>query len=135
MSDPRIRAALDTQLMTLPDSPRVAWQNEDFTPTAGQAYLEAWLLPARNQSANIRSTTTVHRGVYQVNVCCPQGDGTGPAETISAQLQALFDPTAPPLEFAGVPVRITRKPDVGQPLDGRPGFFVIPVSISYESIF
>jgi hypothetical protein len=135
MSDPRIRAALDTRLMSLADSPPVAWQNEEFTPAVGQAHLEAWLLPARNQSANVRNTTTVHRGVYQVNVCCPVGGGTGPAETLARQLQALFDPTGAHPEFGGVKVRITRKPDVGQPLDGRPGFFVVPVSISYESIF
>lgn len=135
MSDPRIRAALDTRLMTLAGSPPVAWQNEDFAPVVGQAYLEAWLLPARNQSANVRSSTTLHRGVYQVNVCYPDGDGTAPAETLGLQLQELFDPRAAPLEFEGIRVRVTRKPDVGQPLDGRPGFFVVPVSITYESIF
>lgn len=135
MSDPRIRAALDTRLLQLPDAPLVAWQNREFTPPAGEPYLEVWLLPARNQSANVKNSTTIHLGVYQVNVCHPAGDGTGPAEATARQLQFLFDPAAPPLAFDSIRVRITRKPDVGQPLDGRPGLFVVPVSISYEAIF
>lgn len=134
MSDPRIRAALDTQLMTQFDESMVAWQNEAFTPPTGGPYLEAWLLPARNQSANIRSTTTVHGGVFQVNVCHPVGAGTGDAERMALQVQELFDPAGPPLLFDDISVRITRKPDIGQALD-RPGFFVVPVSISYQSIF
>lgn len=135
MSDPRIRAALDTRLLLLADSPPVAWQGEAFSPVPGQAYLEAWLLPARNRSLDIAHDDTSHTGIFQVNLCYPDGAGTVAVEAAGQQLQALFPPAGPPLVFEGVTTRITRKPDIGAPLDGRPGLIVIPVSISYEAIF
>lgn len=132
----RIRRALEQHLAAMPGVLPIAYQNVKF-PAEGQQmparYLECFVMPARNFTPSLRYESTLHRGIFQINVSYPAAIGTRQAEEMAALLVAHFSPTGPALEFGGIAVRITEKPDVGQPLD-RPGY-VIPVSISYESIF
>jgi len=134
----RIRPALEQHLAAMPGVLPVAHQNWPF-PGEGQErpdrYLECYLIPARNRSMSLRYKTALHSGIFQINVSYPAAIGAGQAEQMAAQLQAHFAPGGLALEFGGITVRITGKPDVGSPLDHRPGQYVIPVSISYESIF
>lgn len=133
----RIRRALETHLAAMPGVLPIAYQNWPF-PAEGEEkpdqHLECFVLPARNRSPDFEQETTLHRGIFQINVSYPAAIGAGPAGQMAAQLQAHFAPGGPALEFGGIAVRITEKPDVGTAFD-RPGCWVIPVSISYESIF
>ncbi|WP_338762001.1 phage tail terminator-like protein [Massilia sp. METH4] len=138
MSIDKIRCALESHAASMPGALPIAGQNFAF-PAEGQQlpdrYMEFRLLPARNYSPGLRQASTLHRGIFQINLAYPAAIGTRQIEQMAAQIQARFwSPRVEP-EFDGVAVRITEKPDVGAPLDHRPGYYVIPVSISYESYF
>lgn len=138
MSDPRIRTALELHLAAMAPQILTAYQNQNFTPPTSASklpYQEAWLMPARNRGMTVKRGTTLHRGIFQINLCYPAAQGTQGAESRGAALQQHFDAATTKLTQGGITVRITEKATIGQPLDTRPGFFVIPVSIPYESIF
>lgn len=140
MSDPRIRAALEAHLAALPADPLpTAWQNwsdpdNPIPPVDGGPHQEAFILPADNSGENLKNTTTLHKGIFQVNLCYPAGVGTSAVEQRALLLQNHFNAAGPKLEGAGIAVRITKKPSIARPMD-RPGLYVVPVSIPYESIF
>lgn len=134
MSDPRIRQALETHLAALDNMP-TAYQNVEFDPPAGVPFQEAYVLPAPGRTLGLRQKTTLHRGIFQVNLCYPAGSGAGDVEARGKLLQAHFSPSETVLESGGVKVRIAGKPVIGAPVPGRPGLYVVPVSIRYESTF
>lgn len=136
MSDPRIRQALELHLGALvPDLP-TALQNAEFDPPAdGGPYQEAFMIPGRPRTVGLKQRTAINIGVFQVNLCYPHGAGAGDAETRAKLVADHFDPATTVLESGGVKVRIAGRPVVGSDVPGRPGRFVVPVSIRYESTF
>ncbi len=139
MSDPRIRQALEKHLGTAsPDLP-TALQGADFDPEIeapdGAPYQECFILPADNRTLGVRQRTTLHTGIFQVNLCYPAGSGAGDAEARGKLLQEHFAPATTVLTQGGITVRILGKPKVGAEIGGKPGRFEIPVSITYRSTF
>lgn len=67
----------------------VAWQNALFTAPAG-AYLRAFLLPADTDSQDLAGAHRAYTGVFQVSIVAPAGQGSVVAETLAAELDALF---------------------------------------------
>lgn len=129
--DEAIRAALEAKLYALGGLPTV-WQNKE--PAAGfdpaQAHQKAFMLRALNRSLGIKEKTTLHSGIFQVNLCYPAGVGAAMVEARGAAVQAHFA-AGTVLESGGVKVRIRGKPSIGNPVTVSP--FVVPVSIRYQS--
>jgi hypothetical protein len=134
MSNQAIRQALESHLADLASPLPTAWQGLPFTPPAGEPYQEVFLLPAANQTTDLRQSTTVCRGVFQVTLCYPTGSGVADAEAKADAIAAHFDPASTVLTKDGVTVRIEGRPNIGGPLPGEPGRLRIPVSVRYVSI-
>ena len=68
----------------------VAWQNVAFTPPASGLYLRAFLLPGDTASLDLEGSHRQYIGVLQVSIVAPSGQGSGAAEQLAADLDALF---------------------------------------------
>lgn len=134
MSDPRIRAALEAHLDALEPPLATAWQNREFEPTDDAPYQEAYAIPGPNRTLGLKQRTTLNRGIFQVNLCYPSGGETDEVEARARLVQVHFHPSSTVLIGDGVEVRIAGLPVIGAPVPGRPGRYVVPVSIRYESI-
>ena len=134
MSDAVIRQMLEARLLAMPSGLPTVWQNK--TPPAGfntaAAYQKAFLLRARNQPLGLSEKSAAHRGILQVTLCYPTGNGTGAAEAQAVAVQAHF-PSGLVLVKNGARLRIRGRPSIGDPIETSP--YTIPVSISYHSIF
>lgn len=132
MSDDKIRKALEDHLMASPDQLPTVWQNR--APVAGfnanAAHQKAFMMPARNRSYGLREKTTLHSGIFQINLCYPSGSGAQVVEARGVALQEHFKGRV--LEVDGVKVEIRGKPDISAPISISP--YVVPVSIRYQSI-
>ena len=130
MSNASIRAALATQLNTL--GIPTAWENSNFTPTAGHVYLTEALLPNETLSIGVSSASSDDfGGIYQVLVNAPAGRGKGAAVAAAEQVVGAFVKGAS-LTYGGVTVRILRSSQNPALIDGER--YVIPVSITYRAI-
>lgn len=130
MSNASIRAALATRLNTL--GIPTAWENSNFTPTAGQVYLTEALLPNETLSIGVSSASSDDfGGIYQVLVNAPAGRGKGAAVAAAEQVVGAFVKGAS-LTYSGVTVRILRSSQNPALIDGER--YVIPVSINYRAI-
>lgn len=93
MTQPRIRRAFEAPLKTWADAQdpvvRVAWQNTTFTPTAA-TYIRAFLLPASTISLDLLGKHRGYRGIFQLNLCMPLGNGMGDAEAMAEEIAALY---------------------------------------------
>lgn len=93
MSDKLIRSLYEGRLKTWAAARvpalLVAWENVGFTPPTG-AYLRAFLLRADTTSEDLEGVHKARIGVFQVNISCPPNAGPGAAESIAAELEALF---------------------------------------------
>lgn len=93
MSQKIIRAALESRLSTwaaarVPALP-VAFEDVPFTPSGG-TYLQAYLLPATTDSADLEGVMRSYVGLFQVNIVTKAGIGRGTAEGIAEEIAALF---------------------------------------------
>ena len=89
-----IRSAIEARLRTwaqaqTPAIP-VAWQNVSFAKPEGR-YLRANMLPAPGLSNYVEGGDHLRAGLYQIDVCVPQGAGPGAADAIIAALEAQFE--------------------------------------------
>lgn len=134
MSTPEIRAALEAHLEALEPALDTAWQNREFSPPADDPYQEAFILPGNPKRLDLRQRRAINIGIFQINLCYPTGAGAEAVEARGKLIREHFDPATTVLESGGVKVRIAGRPVIGAPIDGRPGRFVVPVSIRYESI-
>lgn len=133
MSEEKIRKALEARLFSSPGQLPTVWQNKPPVDgfNASAPHQKAFLLPSENKSYGLKEKTTLHRGIFQVNLCYPSGTGAALVEARGAVLQAHFAPGTE-LTADGVKVRIRGKPSIAGPVSSSP--YVVPVSIRYESI-
>lgn len=132
MADEKIRKALEAHLHAMVPALPTVWQNRP--PPAGFAetkpHQKAFLLRVENQSRGLREETTLHSGIFQINLCYPSGTGVAEIEARGVALQEHFRGQI--LELDGVKVRIRGKPSIADPISISP--YVVPVSIRYQSI-
>jgi hypothetical protein len=69
---------------------RVAYQNVQFEPEDGEAYLRAFLLPAGTDSNTLAGDQKTYTGVFQVSIVTPTGDGPTRAEALADDIADLF---------------------------------------------
>lgn len=106
MSEPAIRAALETRLGTMSPALATAYENQTYTPVAGTPYQKINLM--RAQPANPEAGTFQQaQGIFQVTLEYPQNVGPGVAE---ARAKAIADwfPRKLSLTVSGVIVTINR---------------------------
>lgn len=135
MSAKRIRAIYEGRLKTWADARipalRVAYENVPFTPTSGETYLKAYLLPATTAAPDLAGTVTTYRGVFQVSVVVPINKGAGAALGIADELAALFVVNAR-LTASGFTVQQIAPCSVAPALQDDTNY-IVPVSFQYRA--
>lgn len=129
MSTTDIRQALEQHLVTLDGSFSTAHENEDFMPTVNVPYQECHLLPATPDNSAIGGQYYRERGIFQVMLRYPTGDGAGDASAKADAIQAHFK-RGTLVSNDGVGVRITHSPAVGIGRE-EDGWWCVPISIQY----
>lgn len=134
MSDALVRAAFETRLQTWADaqSPAIpiAFENVAFTPPTTR-YIRAFMLPARTVSLTLEQTDRQRKGIYQVSLVLPSGDGVAAGTSLTAALDALF-PTNVPMTQGSITVNLTSPMSAATPIQ-EGDRWVIPVSAYYQS--
>ena len=97
-----VRAALDNHLQSTPGVPSIAFQNVNFSPTTGQAYIKVVFAPTRIDLATVGGSDPQKRytGFYSMLVCSPIGQGSGAGFAIADLLVSRFKP-ATDISFGG----------------------------------
>lgn len=90
-----------TQAFGLP----IAYENVDYTPTQGTAYVEIRMFPNEERAADLNSTNET-TGLMQFTLRYPEGEGAMPAKQ---KRQAILDayPIGRVLTYSGQRVTIT----------------------------
>jgi len=124
--------ALKARVQSLVLSPvlPIAWPNEAFTkPLTG--YLRVTWVPNFNRRLFIGSTDPHQRlGLLQIDLFSPKNQNAAIAIEIAGKVVAHF-PTDLRLSNGNVSARITKAPDVAQPIPDDT-HLQVPVTITYE---
>lgn len=131
MSQAIIRAAFESRLAAWAASKSipVAYQNVAFTPPSG-TYARVFIIPGETASDDLAQTHRRYRGIFQVSLLMPLGSGSGQAEALVAELEALFSPTTP-LTQSGLTIYLTAPMSaaIAIPEDTH---YAVPVSTAYR---
>lgn len=132
MSTPAIRKALENHLAAMPNRLPTVWQGRATVAgfDANQPHQKAFLMPSPSQSKGLTEKTTLHSGIFQVNLCYPSERGALEAEAQGLAVAQYFRGRV--LSIEGIKVRIRGNPTVGAPVTIAP--LVVPVTIRYQSI-
>jgi hypothetical protein len=126
-----IRSEVEKRLLTwakaqVPPVP-VSVENVPFTkPTAG-GYLKIFFLDAATVNSDVAAKGERETGVFQVDVCVPEGTGVLARDALVASVKALF----PVLPKTGT-VSIERPPHKSMGSNRIDGFSVVYLSFSYR---
>lgn len=92
MSDSKIRKAFNDIIRTYGTSKGlvVVLENSVATPVAGKTYLKTTLGPSTPRASTLAGDGKTFRGVFQIQIVVPAGEGTGRITTIIDELQELF---------------------------------------------
>lgn len=135
MSTKAIRVILESRLSTWAAARvpalRISFENNAFTPAAGETYLRATLLPANTGSLDLKGDHRLYRGVFQIDVRRPIGSGAGPALDIAAELNTLF-PVNGRYTSGTVTVQAITPPSAAQGAQAD-SEYVVPVSFQYRA--
>lgn len=135
MSTNAVRSALESRLSTWASartpSLRIAWQNVEFAPAAGETYLRAFILPATTLSQTLDGLHRAYSGVFQVTIITPLHIGSGAALGIAAELDALF-PVNQQMTASGVTTQVITPASVGVMIQDE-STFEVPVSFRYRA--
>lgn len=131
--DSDLQSALNDRLNDEFPNMAIAWENVDFDPALGTPYLAAYLLPAESTVETLGSNPYIERkGIFQVTCVYPAGASYVPAKSKAAEIVAAF-PAGLQFVFNGLTMTIDKSwPGPGFPKDG---WYQVPVSIRYHSIF
>ena len=131
MTIAKIRKALETQLAAITPAMATSFENVAFTPTPGVAYQRSNLLPNTPDDSQIGSKVFFERGIYQVTLCYPMGNGPAACEARAQLIKDAFKRGTSLVE-SGVTVIIMNAPSVSSAMiDGDR--FCVPVSLRYQA--
>jgi hypothetical protein len=109
---------------------QVAWQNVSFTPPSSGLYLRAFLLPATTDVLDLAGEYPIYRGVFQISIVAPSGQGSGAAEQLVEDVSAEF-PADLLLTSGALSVMIVSSCSQGPAIQDSTSYMV-PVSFTYE---
>lgn len=92
MSDSKIRKAFNDIVRAYGASKGwlVVLENSVATPLPSQPYLKTTLGPSTPRASTLAGDGKTYRGVFQIQIVVPAGEGTGRITTIIDELQELF---------------------------------------------
>ncbi|AYN94430.1 hypothetical protein EAW52_10890 [Pseudomonas sp. LTJR-52] len=133
MSHRIIRSLMETRLAAWAKTKnlRVAYQNQNFTPDAGETYLATATLPALTDSETLDGTHREYTGIFQVSVVTPAGKGAGAGEALADELAALY-PLNDRLSKGAFIVQIITPVAVARAIQGDTSF-TVPCSFTYRA--
>ena len=125
-----IQAALDGRLAALDLGLDIAWENTSFVPAVGSPWLKAAILPGETRQADMGPDggRNLNRGIYQVSVFYPAGQGSGAARDAADAVISHFR-RGLAIVSGTVAVRIRRS--WRGPAASEADWFQIPVSIAW----
>jgi len=120
------RLALWAEAQGLP----VAYENIAFNPSDGP-YLESHVMPATTEAIDLSRQAKVMRGVYQVNVVVPAGDGKSDAGRIADGIIETF-PEGQEMSDGELTCYINSVPSAFPAITSDINY-TVPVSMSYRA--
>lgn len=88
-----VRKALRQVLETVPNLPRVAWENQAFTPTPAEIYVRETLLITEERPDGIGPITLIKfAGEAQYDVTAPLSTGSMAAGILAGAIKDVFFP-------------------------------------------
>lgn len=132
--DRDLQSALNDALNDAFPAMPIAWENYEYTPTMGTAYLKVWLIPADNEVKTLGPNPWQERkGIFQVSVFEPQGIGFGIPKSKAAEVVAAFQSNTSFI-YNGLTVIIDRSEILAGRNDEK-GWYHIPVNIRYRCYY
>lgn len=132
MSQSLIAELLESRLADWADSQGlpVAYANIAFDPPPG-IYLESHVMPAATEAIDLSRRAQVFRGVFQINVVVPAGDGKRDGSKIAESIIALF-PEGQEMSEGDFSCYINSAPSAFSAIPNDISY-TIPVSMSYRA--
>lgn len=132
MSHSAVRSILESRLASwaTTNTINVAWENVPYSPTQGETYVRAFLLPAETVSQDLKGDHRRYLGVFQVSIVTPINSGPGAALALVDSLNTQF-PMNGRYTSGAVTVQIVG-PASPAPAIQEESHFVIPVSLRYR---
>jgi hypothetical protein len=128
MSIVAIRAALEVALAAMSPALATAYENAPYTPVAGTAYQQVWLLPAT--PANIEFSSVYRQdGLLQVDLKYPLNAGPAAAAARAELFRTTFIRGAS-FTASGVTVHINGTPEI-MPARIEEDRYVLPVRVPF----
>lgn len=128
MTPSDVEAALRVQTANFSGS--IAWEDVTYQPDLSVSYIRVRNLPVANKAAGIgTSAPNKLTGIWEIIVCTPTGNGTGDANTMADQVEALF-PRGFSLAACGGYVRSIDPPSRGRAIV-TDAWAYLPISIPY----
>lgn len=135
MSQKDVRAVIETAVAAWAeendfDDSAIAWENVAFAPPVGQ-YLKFNLLPAQTRSDDIAGQLRTWKGIVQLTLALPVGNGPALAETLIASLDRAFGASS---YLPGPTLSVL----VATPVSAANGFlddahYLVPVTFQYRA--
>lgn len=131
MSLAKIRAALESRLNGMASALPTAWENLAYTPTRGEPWQRVRLLV--NDPIDHATTADIveQRGLLEVLLHYPQGDGPAAAQAQAALVSARFAPVQT-LTSSTTRVEILQTARIGSGFQFE-DWYVVPISIPWRS--
>lgn len=128
----KIRAALETKLSAMGSALPTAFENMAFTPVQGTAWQQANILWANPDNRTLGAERRFERGIFQITLHYPKGNGAGVADT-QAELVRMHFKRGTVCSASGQDVQVMNTPakrNLGVIIDG---FFSIAISINFQA--
>lgn len=134
MSQALARQAIEIKLMDWATARpiRVANFEEGFEAEQDETYLRAFLLPGGTTCRYLAGEAYEYTGVYQITIVCPAGQPLATAETLVAEITALFrvDSEISRDGFDGIVV----EPVEQGPTITESATYAVPTSFTYRGV-
>lgn len=127
-----IDAALEQHLLTLPGAPSIAWEDVAFKPVTGQAYLQVNQLRNTPIEHGIANDLREDRGILQVTVVHPAGEGKVAAVALAHKVASHFSVDTQ-MDLGAHTLTIYKHPAIGSGFTDE-GWYRVPVSISWQAL-
>jgi hypothetical protein len=125
-----IRSELETVLGTFCTANNIARsiEGKPFDRSKVTEYVQLFFLDSSTTNPNVEFSRKRIRGMIQINICCPDGQGSKRVEEL-AQMVADLYPADNKQAFATV--SIEQHPQIGRAMIDA-NFRVVPVTVSYR---
>lgn len=128
MSVTAIRAALEVALAGMSPALATQWENAPYSPIPGTPYQRVYVL--WNDPINPEmGTFTQERGILQISLAYPLGDGSASAAARAELIRDTFIRGAS-FSSGGVTVIVERTPEIA-PAIIEPDRYVVPVRVRF----